>query len=46
MTEFRRVLFRSYMRSVDADEMNIPDGWSLTHWISVLIQWVRLQPTR
>lgn len=23
-----------YMRSVDAGEMNIPDGWSLTRWIN------------
>ncbi|MDU3821143.1 MAG: alpha-amylase family glycosyl hydrolase [Cutibacterium granulosum] len=27
-----------YMRSVDADEMNIPDGWSLTHWINTEIR--------
>ena len=27
-----------YMRSVDAGEMNIPDGWSLTHWINTEIR--------
>ena len=27
-----------YMRSVDASETNIPDGWSLTHWINTEIR--------
>ena len=27
-----------YMRSVDAGETNIPDGWSLTHWINTEIR--------
>ncbi len=27
-----------YMRSVDAGEMNIPEGWSLCHWINTEVR--------
>lgn len=33
-----------YMRSVDAGETNIPEGWSLSHWINTDIR--RLHPER